>query len=173
MERIQNSGVDEEPATSASPSQSSPPLGHHVPASPPPHPNSLRDDLPRLVMCWLRQCSGLWESVSVLATHVITEQWTRGMFIVPWWVVNSSPLRFQGGCCDLNTLILWSSSAPRLWTVFYHVKIRSAAWGAIPKHHRVKVIVTPHPRVQWYDAVKLGCISIYARFMDFIVYKIK
>ncbi|KAL0882214.1 hypothetical protein ABMA27_000756 [Loxostege sticticalis] len=45
MERIQNSGVDEEPPTTpATPPPPSAPHAHH---SPPPHPNSLRDDPPR------------------------------------------------------------------------------------------------------------------------------
>ncbi|KAJ0178926.1 hypothetical protein K1T71_005701 [Dendrolimus kikuchii] len=49
MERIQNSGVDEEPPTSPAPlsSQSTPSHNYHSPGSPPPHPNSLRDDTPR------------------------------------------------------------------------------------------------------------------------------
>ncbi|KOB66594.1 Uncharacterized protein OBRU01_20986, partial [Operophtera brumata] len=46
MERIQNSGVEEE-VSSAGPSPSSPPQNNHVPVSQPPHPNSLRDDPPR------------------------------------------------------------------------------------------------------------------------------
>ncbi|XP_059056733.1 disintegrin and metalloproteinase domain-containing protein 10 [Achroia grisella] len=53
MERIQNSGVDDElptsptttPPPSASPSHTSSP--QHIPGSSPPHPNSLRDDSPR------------------------------------------------------------------------------------------------------------------------------
>ncbi|XP_049869828.1 disintegrin and metalloproteinase domain-containing protein 10-like [Pectinophora gossypiella] len=47
MQRIQNSGVEED-ATSPAPTAPTPPAaphGHH--ASPPPHPNSLRDDPPR------------------------------------------------------------------------------------------------------------------------------
>lgn len=48
MERIQNSGVDEEPPTTpATPPPSSAPHAQH---SPPPHPNSLRDDPPRQVL---------------------------------------------------------------------------------------------------------------------------
>lgn len=47
MERIQNSGVDDEPQTSPAPGPTPTTHGHHAPASPPPHPNSLRDDEPR------------------------------------------------------------------------------------------------------------------------------
>ena len=50
MERIQNSGVDDEPQTSPAPAptpSAPPPSNHHAPASQPPHPNSLRDDEPR------------------------------------------------------------------------------------------------------------------------------
>lgn len=47
MERIQNSGVDDEPLTSPAPSQSTPTHTHQSSGSPPPHPNSLRDDPPR------------------------------------------------------------------------------------------------------------------------------
>ncbi|XP_030031412.1 disintegrin and metalloproteinase domain-containing protein 10 [Manduca sexta] len=49
MERIQNSGVDEEPPTSPAPAppHSTPTHTHHSSGSPPPHPNSLRDDPPR------------------------------------------------------------------------------------------------------------------------------
>ncbi|XP_053603885.1 disintegrin and metalloproteinase domain-containing protein 10 [Plodia interpunctella] len=46
MERIQNSGVDDELSTTpAPPPPTAPP--HHTPISSPPHPNSLRDDPPR------------------------------------------------------------------------------------------------------------------------------
>lgn len=48
MESIQNSGVDEETASSPSPvPQSTPSHAHHQPASAPSHPNSLRDDSSR------------------------------------------------------------------------------------------------------------------------------
>ncbi|KAI8424135.1 hypothetical protein MSG28_002731 [Choristoneura fumiferana] len=48
MERIQNSGVEDEPTSSLPPSPSPNPHPHPVPSSPPPpHPNSLRDDTPR------------------------------------------------------------------------------------------------------------------------------
>lgn len=46
MERIQNSGVEEE-VSSVAPSLPTPTQNHHVPVSQPPHPNSLRDDPPR------------------------------------------------------------------------------------------------------------------------------
>ena len=42
MERIQNSGVDDDPPVSATPSHT-----YHSPAPNPPHPNSLRDDSSR------------------------------------------------------------------------------------------------------------------------------
>ncbi|XP_028025856.1 disintegrin and metalloproteinase domain-containing protein 10 [Bombyx mandarina] len=51
MERIQNSGVDDESPTSPASSQSTPtvatPPHTHTSGSPSPHPNSLRDDMPR------------------------------------------------------------------------------------------------------------------------------
>ncbi|XP_063619543.1 disintegrin and metalloproteinase domain-containing protein 10 [Cydia splendana] len=46
MERIQNSGVEDEVSPSP-PAPSANPYPHHIPSSPPPHPNSLRDDNPR------------------------------------------------------------------------------------------------------------------------------
>lgn len=42
MERIQNSGVDDDPPVSATPSHT-----YHSPAPNAPHPNSLRDDSSR------------------------------------------------------------------------------------------------------------------------------
>lgn len=44
MERIQNSGVDDDPPVSATPSHT-----YHSPAPNQPHPNSLRDDSSRYI----------------------------------------------------------------------------------------------------------------------------
>ncbi|XP_013165147.1 PREDICTED: disintegrin and metalloproteinase domain-containing protein 10 [Papilio xuthus] len=46
MDRIQNSGVDDDPPTSPAPSQTQP-SSQPQPSHTPPHPNSLRDDPPR------------------------------------------------------------------------------------------------------------------------------
>ncbi|KAL4708304.1 hypothetical protein ACJJTC_007710, partial [Scirpophaga incertulas] len=47
MERIQNSGVDDEPPVTSDAPPSPPPSSSAIPQSSPPHPNSLRDETPR------------------------------------------------------------------------------------------------------------------------------